>query len=128
MWLYYFTFVLYIPMELENEETIFLLSLIILSSIESYAKDRYRIDYSLLENALSERNTYISIKENRIDSLRAMLGKLHNPEERLSIYDRIYDEYYTFSFDSAMHYVNLMTGLSARTRNRFYKSLATIHR
>lgn len=105
-----------------------LLSLIILSSIESYAKDRYRIDYSLLENALSERNTYISIKENRIDSLRAMLGKLHNPEERLSIYDRIYDEYYTFSFDSAMHYVNLMTGLSARTRNRFYKSLATIHR
>ena len=59
-----------------------------------------------LESALKLRNQYSLRKEARIDSLKRLLYPSMDDNERFRLYNAIYEEYYTYRFDSAMLYVD----------------------
>ena len=54
-----------------------------------------------LESALKQRNQYSLQKETRIDSLKHLLYPAMDKNERFRLYNAIYEEYYTYRFDSA---------------------------
>ena len=62
-----------------------------------------------LESALKQRNQYSLQKETRIDSLKHLLYPAMDENERFRLYNAIYEEYYTYRFDSAMLYVDKET-------------------
>ena len=59
-----------------------------------------------LETALKLRNQYSRQKETRIDSLKHLLYPNMNDDKRFLLYNAIYEEYYTYRFDSAIYYVD----------------------
>lgn len=81
-----------------------------------------------LEQALKQRPGYIHQKEARIDSLKHLLLFSQDNDERLRLYNTIYEEYHTYRFDSAMHYVNLQKKEAVHLSHSFYGVLSDIHR
>lgn len=92
----------------------------------SYASKDKR--FSRLENALKQREYYQNIKEKKIDKLKALTTSTFNNEELLSLYDKIYREYSTYRFDSAMHFVDKSLSLASEIKNQYYKTLNKIHK
>lgn len=108
-----------------------LISILVLTlffSVLSFSQNKYRVDYSLLEEALSNREVYVKLKEASIDSLRKQLDSDISDKEKLFLYNKIYEEYYTFSFDSAMYYVDKLGELSEALNNFHYQSLSKIYK
>ena len=62
-------------------------------------------DLDALEAALARRPHHLARKEARIDSIKALIKPLIPVRRRLELYDRLYEEYLTYSFDSTMAYV-----------------------
>lgn len=54
-----------------------------------------------LDDVISTRDSFIRIKENRIDSLARQLSLAENDEDRFIISGRLFDEYCSFNTDSA---------------------------
>ncbi len=59
-----------------------------------------------LDKAISQREHFIQIKQQRIDSLRHIASKTTASADRLDAYNRLYKEYIAFNFDSTMLYVD----------------------
>lgn len=88
-----------------------------------------KVDLSAeLETALKLRNQYSNRKEARIDSLKHLLYPDISNEERFRLYNAIYEEYYTYRFDSAMLYVDREEQAAMKLSNPSYRNLSIIHR
>ena len=74
-----------------------------------------------LEAALKLRNQYSLRKEARI--YPAM-----GDDARFQLYNAIYEEYYTYRFDSAMLYVDREEQVAMKLSNPAYRNLSIIHR
>ncbi|MCD8269138.1 MAG: hypothetical protein LUD46_12280 [Parabacteroides sp.] len=59
-----------------------------------------------LESVLKQRSQYSHQKGMRIDSLKQLLYPSMDDDARFRLYNDIYEEYYTYRFDSAMLYVD----------------------
>ena len=81
-----------------------------------------------LESALKQRNQYSLQKETRIDSLKHLLYPAMDENERFRLYNAIYEEYYTYRFDSAMLYVDKEEQIAMQLSNPTYRNLSIIHR
>lgn len=81
-----------------------------------------------LETALKLRNQYSRQKETRIDSLKHLLYPNMNDDERFLLYNAIYEEYYTYLFDSAIYYVDREEEVAMKLSNPTYRNLSIIHR
>lgn len=81
-----------------------------------------------LEHALKLRDHYSQQKEARIDSLKHLLYPSMDNNERFRIYNAIYEEYYTYRFDSAMHYVDREEEVAIKLSNPAYRNLSIVHR
>lgn len=81
-----------------------------------------------LETALKLRNQYSRQKETRIDSLKHLLYPNMNDDERFLLYNAIYEEYYTYRFDSAIYYVDWEEEVAMKLSNPTYRNLSIIHR
>ena len=81
-----------------------------------------------LETALKLRNQYSRQKETRIDSLKHLLYPNMNDDERFLLYNAIYEEYYTYRFDSAIYYVDREEEVAMKLSNPTYRNLSIIHR
>lgn len=81
-----------------------------------------------LETALKLRNQYSRQKETRIDSLKHLLYPNMNDDERFLLYNAIYEEYYTYQFDSAIYYVDREEEVAMKLSNPTYRNLSIIHR
>lgn len=81
-----------------------------------------------LERVLKQRPDYIRQKEARIDSLKQLLLFSPDGDERLRLYNSIYEEYHAYRFDSAMHYVNRQKMEAVRLSHSSYGVLSDIHR
>lgn len=91
------------------------------------AADKSRM-FDELEHALRLRNQYALQKEARIDSLKQRLYPSMDNNERFRIYNAIYEEYHTYRFDSAMHYVDREEEIAVKLSNPAYRSLSIVHR
>ena len=81
-----------------------------------------------LETALKLRNQYSRQKETRIDTLQHLLYPNMNDDERFLLYNAIYEEYYTYRFDSAIYYVDREEEVAMKLSNPTYRNLSIIHR
>lgn len=59
-------------------------------------------------------------KQARIDFYKSMAHKSQKPETLLSAYDKLYDEYFVFQFDSAMVYADKAITLADRIGDKFH--------
>ncbi|MDE6410340.1 MAG: hypothetical protein K2K81_08910 [Muribaculaceae bacterium] len=73
-----------------------------LISFEINARD---INLERLDKTISNREHYLKLKEEKLDSLRHLLKDNNNKERQLQIYEMLFREFLAFSFDSAMTYV-----------------------
>ncbi len=96
-----------------------------LSALLSFADDKM---ISRLDEAISHRSHFISIKQHRIDSLRQILSNEMTDARRQSIYNQMFQEYLTFNFDSAMIYVDRAEKIAAGSGDYNVESQIKIHR
>ena len=73
-----------------------------------------------LDDAISNRQQYMSIKESRIDSLRQLLNPSLSFKEQYDINDKIYDEYLAYKYDSAMVYIEKNKVIAQKIENPKY--------
>ena len=81
-----------------------------------------------LEESLGRRPQFSQQKERRIDSLKAQLSDRIPAERQFDLCVAVYREYYTYRFDSAMHYVDRIALLAEQEGRGAWKSLAAIQR
>lgn len=67
-------------------------------------------------------------KEARIDFYKNMAEKSRKPETLLSAYDKLYDEYFVFQFDSAMVYVDKAIQLADRIGDKYHHDKSRIEK
>lgn len=85
-------------------------------------------DLDRLDSYVKRRPEFMEAKQHRIDSIRRQLSLPLTTEAKLETYDRIFKEYYTFSFDSAMVYVKRGLELATSTGQQYYIDNFRIHR
>ena len=67
-------------------------------------------------------------KQARIDFYKSMAHKSHKPETLFSAYDKLYDEYFVFQFDSAMVYADKAITLADRIGDKFHHDKCRIEK
>ena len=67
-------------------------------------------------------------KQARIDFYKSMAEKSRKPETLLSAYDKLYDEYFVFQFDSAMVYVDKAIQLADRIGDKYHHDKSRIEK
>lgn len=67
-------------------------------------------------------------KQARIDFYKNMAEKSRKPETLLSAYDKLYDEYFVFQFDSAMVYVDKAIKLADRIGDKYHHDKSRIEK
>lgn len=81
-----------------------------------------------LDSYVERRDQYMAAKQSRIDALKQKLQSVGTNEERLNLYDDIFEEYYTYRFDSAMVYVKRGLQLAEQIQSSVYTDNFLIHR
>ena len=76
-----------------------------------------------LDSALSHRDVYMHRKELRLDKLRHSLRYTRDGDKRLALYEKMYEEYYTYRFDSAMSYAKREYALAVSLKAPRYTTL-----
>lgn len=82
----------------------------------------------LLDSYVDRRDDFVKQKEAKINKLKLKLRTADNNTSRLAILNSIYHEYYTYSYDSAMVYVNRGLDLAQAINNPYYITLNRINR
>ena len=103
---------------------ILITTLCILMAISAMASS----EFGQLEKVLSDRASYVSLKEKRIDSIKSILNPRMTVEEQMKHYDDLYQEYLTFRFDSAMAYLDRAERLIGDNAGYEDKAIIKIHR
>ncbi len=85
-------------------------------------------DLEQLDSYVARRAEFMAAKQKRIDNLKQKLHSATTNDDVLRLYDDIFQEYYTFRFDSAMAYVNRGLELARRTGNATFTDNFLIHR
>jgi hypothetical protein len=101
------------------------LIILMLSALPLFAVDS---DISRLEEAISQRDQYMKQKEARVDSLYRLVAHDRSKKSRLDIYDKLFREYLTFNYDSAMLYVERAETLVDNTDSYDVRSEIAIHK
>lgn len=100
--------------------------LVLLTTSPVYAKPKN--DLASLDSVLSIRDTFLKNKKRRIDSIKSRIPVNAPIMDKLKGYDRLYEEYLTLSFDSAMRYINLAEKLVSDTGDYDLNAKVRIHK
>lgn len=79
-----------------------------------------------LDSVIALRRHYMDIKENRIKKLTHEFH-VASPAKKLQLSSKLYKEYYTYQFDSAMYYVRQNEALARRLGNAKAERMAQIN-
>lgn len=81
-----------------------------------------------LDSCIEERSHLSRQKEQQINAIRRQLRAGVSDEVRLSLYEKMYDEYHIYRYDSAMAYVRRGERLARKTGKARYALNAIIHK
>lgn len=81
-----------------------------------------------LDDAIANRPLFQKAKEHRIDSLKELARAQASQLDQLETYNRLFQEYLTYNFDSAMAYVDLAEKISLLSSSYDVMSQVEIHR
>lgn len=83
---------------------------------------------SRLDKAISQRPQFLANKERKIDSLKSLAASQTSPVRKLEAYDKLFQEYLTFNFDSTMVYVNRAAAIAEDMADYDVTSQVATHR
>ena len=104
---------------------IFSFLLFVFSACTTFATEA---ELAELDSYVERRDQYMTAKQSRIDAIKQKLRSAGTNEERLKLYDDVFEEYYTYRFDSAMVYVKRGLELAEQIQSRVYTDNFLIHR
>ena len=81
-----------------------------------------------LDSIISQREKIKNEKEARLNELKKIYEDSKSPVSGLEILDKIYEEYYTYSYDSAMYYADKELRLATESGDDEYKNKALLHK
>ena len=81
-----------------------------------------------LDQYIARRDEFSSKKEKKLIRMKKKLNLASGKRERLSLYNQIYREYYTYRYDSAMVYANRGLQLAEQLHDDYYINLNKINR
>lgn len=84
--------------------------------------------FSELDSYLNRRDEFVAKKRARIASVEEQLKSTNDTLRRLELMDKLYDEYYTFRFDSTMICLDQMQQLADASGSKYYQQLTSIHK
>lgn len=115
---------------------LFLYILLILMPVSAMAKqtlattditdERHLLE--LLDSYIEKRDVYAEQKEEKLKQLKLHLRTADNNAARLAILDKIYREYYTYRYDSALVYADRGLALSQSDNDAYFTMLNRINR
>ena len=79
-----------------------------------------------LDRLLLQKDSFVMVKEIRIDVLKERSRKTHNAQELFSINEDLYREYRVFNSDSALWYTNRNLELARQCGNREWEATALL--
>lgn len=85
-------------------------------------------DLVRLDEAIKQRDVFSKNKEHRVDSLRRQITTDSDKATLLDLYNRLFQEYLTFNFDSAMVYVDRENAIIGPTDSYDLRARVKIHR
>lgn len=103
--------------------TIFL----IISTCHLYASSKDHLS-GTLDSLIDNASQIYAQKEANINTYKGIINKDKNVATLLSAYDKLFNEYYVYQFDSAMVYVNKSIELADKINNRFYHDKSRIEK
>ena len=80
-----------------------------------------------LDSVIAERPNITTAKEKKLAQLRSSLSSTTNEEEKLALFEQMYQEYLTYRYDSALVYVQNSIILSKEIGNIAYYQQAVIN-
>lgn len=95
--------------------------LLLLSAVCGLSLYAAQSDLDRLDGYVARRAEYVARKQHSIDRIKAQLRPSMTADERLAIYDRLFEAYYTFRFDSAMVYVKRGSQLAESAHNSYFQ-------
>ena len=104
---------------------IFLLLFIVSGTIKSTPVD---ILYQQLEECLAKRPEYAQNKETRIDSIKKKWNRHMPLEQKYNLCFKIFQEYYTYRSDSALHYIDRAYRFAIKLNNPVFQDQCIIHK
>ena len=115
---------------------LFLYILLILMPVSAMAKQTLAITditderhlLELLDSYIEKRDVYAKQKEEKLKQLKLCLRTADNNAARLAILDKIYREYYTYRYDSALVYADRGLALSQSDKDVYFTTLNRINR
>ena len=81
-----------------------------------------------LDQDIARRDEFSSKKEKKLIRMKKKLNLTSSKRERLSLYNQIYREYYTYRYDSAMVYAKRGLQLAEQLHDDYYINLNKINR
>ena len=81
-----------------------------------------------LDQYIARRDEFSSKKEKKLIRMKKKLNLTSDKRERLSLYNQIYREYYTYRYDSAMVYTNRGLQLAEQLHDDYFINLNKINR
>lgn len=106
----------------------FLLTAIFLFNAVTIFSSVNRNLYTQLEKEMDNSDIYIRSRESKINGLKSAARYTQNNDALLNIYDKLFDCYYDYQYDSAMVYVSKELALARSCHNSRYELLALMHR
>lgn len=101
--------------------------LLMLTSLSSFAKDDLKALYDSLDYSVAHKNMYVQEKIKRIDEIRSALSYANlNDVNKYVVYNQLYNEYWKFDLDSAIHYARLEVEAAIRMNDEYRKTQAEL--
>ena len=98
-----------------------------LTSLSSFAKDDLKALYDSLDYSVAHKNMYVQEKIKRIDEIRSALSYANlNDVNKYVVYNQLYNEYWKFDLDSAIHYARLEVEAAIRMDDEYRKTQAEL--
>ena len=77
-----------------------------------------------LNTALTDKDVFVKQKQHRIDNLSRQVFKIHDLNAKYTLYQKLFDEYKTFSYDSAYNYAKKLQLMAMQLNDPVKQALA----
>ena len=99
---------------------------ILISSLSVMANDGKEDSLLRLDSMIHEKRIYMDIKESRIDSLKKLSAQSTDMESLYLLNNQIIEEYSTYRYDSAMHYITKNKAIVDKLNIQHYRDEITL--
>ena len=98
---------------------------LMLVSLQAWGKDDLKALYDSLDYSVAHKDMYAQEKIKRIDDIRSALSYPNlNDVNKYVVYNQLYNEYWKFDLDSAIHYARLEVETAIRMEDEYRQTQA----